>query len=270
MKYFVTLFLLLFAVSARTQITLEHSYQNTTDNGFCLVEVDSGVWKYVSFNRKDSISIFNLDHSLDRVILVPSDLWIRIQMIAKHLFALDSSYQVLLSSYPTQGLRAFKEDGTVLFSCDTCYLGAVQASQEIEGAVLGIRSTPGGTKMIVGRGFADSIVEVYSLPGKLPPCPQKAGIINASSSLPDAVLPTSAYPNPASGRVRIAYDLPKGVASGEMILTSEDGREVKRYHVTNVFSDLLIEATDLPSGSYFYKLVTDKGESPSKRIVWMK
>jgi hypothetical protein len=79
-----------------------------------------------------------------------------------------------------------------------------------------------------------------------------------------------AYPNPASGRVRIAYDLPQGVTSGEMILTSEAGREVKRYHVTNAFSDLLIEATDLPSGSYFYKLVTDKGESPAQRIVWMR
>ncbi len=26
----------------------------------------------------------------------------------------------------------------------------------------------------------------------------------------------------------------------------------------------------IQSGSYFYKLVTDKGESPAQRIVWMK
>ncbi len=80
----------------------------------------------------------------------------------------------------------------------------------------------------------------------------------------------SAYPNPSSGRVRIAYQLPPGVSSGEVILTREDGSEVKRYRVTNAFSNLRIEESDLPSGAYFYKLVTEKGESPSQAISVIK
>gem|GEM_PF-3538982 len=80
----------------------------------------------------------------------------------------------------------------------------------------------------------------------------------------------SAYPNPSSGRVRIAYQLPPGVSFGEVILTQEDGTEMKRYRVTSAFSDLLIDGGDLPSGAYFYKLVTEKGGSPVRRIVIMK
>ena len=83
-------------------------------------------------------------------------------------------------------------------------------------------------------------------------------------------LPTFAYPNPSSGQVRITYELPAGVQRGQIILLTEDGREVKRYQVTNAFNDLLIEESDLPNGSYFYKLVTDKGESQAKRIVRLK
>ncbi|MFI5202224.1 MAG: T9SS type A sorting domain-containing protein [Candidatus Kapaibacterium sp.] len=111
---------------------------------------------------------------------------------------------------------------------------------------------------------------MYSLPGKLPHCTTTLSGVTPSTAYADPYIPTSAYPNPSSGRVRIAYQLPPGVSSGEIILTTEDGTEVKRYHVTSAFSDLLIQESDLPSGTYFYKLVTAKGESPVQAISIMK
>ena len=111
---------------------------------------------------------------------------------------------------------------------------------------------------------------VYSLPGKLPGCSTIASASVTPSIAYDPVLPTSAYPNPSSGRMRIAYQLPAGVSSGEVILTREDGSEVKRYRVTNAFSDLLIDESELPSGAYFYKLVTEKGESSPQKISVLK
>lgn len=41
---------------------------------------------------------------------------------------------------------------------------------------------------------------------------------------------------------------------------------MKRYRVTSAFSDILIDGADLPSGAYFYKLVTAKGESAALPI----
>ena len=108
--------------------------------------------------------------------------------------------------------------------------------------------------------------EIYSLPGHLPGSSQMLSVNpNSQSNWPQ--MESIAYPNPSQGRVRIAYDLPSGVTSGEIVLTTSDGREVKRYHITNAFSDLLIEEGDLPSGSYFYKVVTARGESAAQRIV---
>jgi hypothetical protein len=101
---------------------------------------------------------------------------------------------------------------------------------------------------------------------KFPPAQERA-VVNTFHVMS---LPTSAYPNPSQGRVRIAYQLPSGVSSGEVVLTDEVGREVKRFHVTSAFSDLEIQESDLPSGSYFYRLVTSNGESAAQRIVCEK
>ena len=270
MKYLIV-FLVFFAVSARAQIALEHDYSDFYPRNFNLIQIDSGEWRYVNFRSvlslidttyKDSISIYNLDHSLDRVIVTPTFGHYEETpiMIAKNLFDLDGDYTYMYHSYDTlQGLQIFKENGTLLFSCNNCGLYDIQ-------------STTNGTKMLTSGdpyGIPPGI-KVYSLPGKLPGSSTTLGVTNPSIISGNPSLPTSAYPNPSNGRVRITYELPPGVLTGQIILLTEDGKEVKRYQVTNAFNDLLIEESDLPSGSYFYKLVTDKGESHAKRIVRLK
>jgi hypothetical protein len=124
MKYFIPVFLLLFAVSARAQITLEHTYSNTSDFG--IVEVESGVWKYVSYNENDSIDIFNLDHSLDRVLIVPNNQsGNHIALIAKGVFDTNNTYAYMVSFYSGNtgysGYRVYDESSHLLFSCDSCF-----------------------------------------------------------------------------------------------------------------------------------------------------
>ena len=276
MKYSIPVFLALFTVSARAQITLEHTYQQPQ---FGIVEVDSAIWKYVTYNDSDSIVLFNLDHSLDRVIRVPSQFQnARLILISKQLFDLDTNYEYILA-LGEPSLRLLKEDGSLLFSCDSCSLGQyltflpdiVYARFDSPFAYYGLMSTPQGVKMIVTRGIGAGLenlrFEVYSLPGKLPGCIASSFASVTPSVAYDPSLPTSAYPNPSSGLVRIAFQLPAGVASGEVILTDEEGREVKRYRVTNAFSDLEFSEADLPSGAYFYKIVTQQGESAVQKIV---
>jgi hypothetical protein len=272
MKSFILAALLFTAVPLRAQITLEHQYSVTpsisgANENFGLVQVDSNEWRYVVFNRIDTIQLFNPDHSFDRTMTFPSfasDL--RIKFIAKNLFSLDSTYCYLIKDRGYK-MRVFKEGGTSLFSCDTCVPWGWTANSDFEGiniAPSGVVRTPTGTKLIVMDGVRN--ISIYSLPGRLPGSSQMLSVNpNSQSSWPQ--LQSAAYPNPSQGRVRIAYDLPSGVQSGEIVLTTSDGREVKRYHITNAFSDLLIEDGDLLNGSYFYKLVTERGESPTRRIV---
>ncbi len=281
MKYYIIVFLLFFGVSAHAQITLEHTY-NGANGEVGLVEVDSAVWKYVQFNvtfgsdTTESIMIFNLDHSLDKLISVPSFLsgqfsGVFLYAISKNLFDLGGTYDYALSYiFHEPSLRIFKEDGTLLFGCDSCDFAAADDAPTYE-TPSGIISTDSGLKMII-RKLVDTALnyEVYSLPGKLPNRGTKTAGVTPSVAYNGSTLPTSAYPNPSNGEVRIAYQLPPGVSSGDVILTTENGREVKRYHVTSAFSDLLIETSDLPSGAYFYKVVTEKGESATRKIVLIK
>jgi hypothetical protein len=274
MKYLIPVFLCIFAISARAQIALEHTYAIPAGQPFGLVQVDSNEWKYLNFNGKDSIYIFNLDHSLEKVILVRPASFVEsstLVNVSKGLFSLDGSYSYLLSCSDSNGkpsIEISKDDGTFLFSCDTCDLGQNYFQAGVSFPII---LTDSGTKLIIVRYFPHYEYQVYSLPGKLPSCSNATlGVTPPSLIGTDHILSTSAYPNPSQGRVRIAYQLPSGVSSGEVVLTDEEGREVKRYQVTNAFSDLEIQESDLPSGSYFYRLVTSNGESAAQRIVCEK
>ncbi len=273
MKYVIPVFLILFAGSVRGQITLEHTYHHSGGSQFGLIEVDSGVWKYVQTNFQDSIELYNLDHSLDRVIKIPTfshENLVGVLIIAKRLFTVKNEYAYLVTSNDSAGegmLLCFDENGELLFSCDTCSLGQnVGLGYTFNSAIV---PTDSGTKMIIIRGNPN-YHEVYSLPGQLPGRQTKQSGVTPSIILGTEGIPISAYPNPSSGLVRIAYQLPADVTSGEIVLSDETGRELKRYRVTSAFSDLEIQESDLPSGSYFYRLVTSKGESTAERIVLEK
>ena len=271
MKYLIVLLLVLAAASSQAQITLEHNYQNNP-NEFGLVQVDSGIFKYILFNSRDSIYIFNLDHSIDRVIPLHLDSAIRpqIEYISKRLFDTDDAYEFLIFDNYIDKIIIFKENGTILFTCMNCALYAAQNDiQDPTTYPASIISTPNGVKMLTVTYANPSFVSVYSLPGKLPGGTAKSGV-NSPSIISGNSFPTSAYPNPSNGQMRISYKLPLGVASGELVILSTDGVEVKRYRVGYGFNDILVEKSDLPSGSYFYKLVTDKGESETQKLIILK
>ncbi|HEY6170793.1 MAG TPA: T9SS type A sorting domain-containing protein, partial [Candidatus Kapabacteria bacterium] len=115
--------------------------------------------------------------------------------------------------------------------------------------------------------FSTYTTEVYSLPGKLPTSNTKLSVTDAPTIISGSTPSTSAYPNPSNGKIRVAYSLPEGVTTGELVITSTDGREVKRYRVGNMFNDILIEKSELASGAYFYKLTSERGESEARKFV---
>ena len=78
------------------------------------------------------------------------------------------------------------------------------------------------------------------------------------------------YPNPSNGTVTLQYQLPEGEQEGELILYNMQGAEVKRYKVDNTFKDVLIDNTQLPAGTYFYQLQTNKGAVGTKKMVVIK
>jgi hypothetical protein len=279
MKYYIVLLLVLMTVSSKAQITLEHTYSNQDKKGipareFGLIEVDSEIYKYIDYNKKDSIYIYNLDHSLDRIIHVPFDTSVsypHICQISKRLFDPDDAYEYLFSGRnPQYFLKVIKENGDILFACNTCDLSTSQNylndASQVPASII---STPNGVKMLVEFYGNPLFVAVYRLPGKLPGGSAKS-TVNAPTIVSGNSFPVSAYPNPSNGQMRISYKLPLGESTGDLVILTTDGVEVKRYKVGYGFNDILVEKSDLPSGSYFYELVTEKGESEMKNLIILK
>ncbi len=298
MKYLIATLLVLVASSSRAQITLEHTYPSPP--GISLIQVEDSEWKYISTSTDGStLLIYNLDHSLEKTIVTPTlapslhQVYGSVpQFITKKLFSLDGLYDYLIeldqlslvtlhqgdTSSPwvvsSSSACIYNENGVQLFSSDS----------DGEGASM-IFNTERGTKLLLpqqqwtyypGDQYnnpnyypSSSGTHVYSLPGKLPGSIAHSDV-NPPTSAIGISLPTSAYPNPSNGQVRIEYTLPDGVQTGKLIITDLQGNEVKRYRVGTAFNDILISKSDLASGSYFYKIITEKGESNAKRLVVLK
>ncbi|MFI5263263.1 MAG: T9SS type A sorting domain-containing protein [Candidatus Kapaibacterium sp.] len=265
MKYFIVFFFIVIATTSRGQITLEHTYP------FQLIQfvlVDSDEVKYFRITSDTSVDVFNADHSLYKTIRIPKpssgDGLYKVQYLSRHLFNTDDKLELLCQSN-ARNTRVVNEDGQILFERDTCVpnypleTGSGAVSESIVNTAL-------GTKMFLTDLNAGTTL-VFSLPGKLPGGSTTKSSVDPPSIVSDNPLPTSAYPNPSNGQMRISYKLPLGESTGELIILTSDGVELKRYKVGDSFNDVLVEKSDLSSGSYFYKLVTAKEESEVKRLV---
>jgi hypothetical protein len=243
------------------QIRLEHTYAIPGASAFDLVQIDSNEWRYVIYNKTDSISLYFLDHSLDRVITVPQVGTGVISIIARRLFDLDDKIEYLVSS--GTGYYVFNEDGTQLFSCHDCIID-YDKHESIFGTSLfpsPFVCTDSGTKMIV---FAADRREVYSLPGRLlKSC--TSGVVSEFQGYANAQ--EAPFPNPSSGLLTLPYTIPGGATTGDLLIYSGSGVEMQRYAVTNQFTNLQIDPARLPSGSYYYLVRSAGKESSASRFT---
>ncbi len=275
MKKLVIVFALLFSTPILAQITLEHSYKNETTR-IGLLQVDSNEYKYFISNKMDSISAYNLDHSLYNTFVIPgldsAQGNYNLQHVSRRLFNTNDELEYLvrgqwLNNSPF--LQIFDENSNKLFECLNCdlhnyanYIGGDATSTGLPSII----NTSEGAKLLIYK-YDSKITEIYSLPGKLPTSNTKLSVTDAPTIISGSSPPPSAYPNPSNGKIRVAYSLPEGVTTGELVITTTDGREVKRYRVGNMFNDILIEKSELASGAYFYKLITERGESEARKFV---
>src|SRR5689334_10142215 len=235
MKTYFVLLTIFLAISSTAQIKLEHTYQNSFPS-HGLVEVDSGVFRYVFYNSRDTVSVYRLDHSLDRLIVLPFTDAGYLTQISKRLFDLDEEYECMIVGSGNQsGIKVYKENGDIIFGCQQCQL--LNSSLMVEhmnapgNYPAGIINTDQGTKMVIDYYDNNNMTQtaVFSLPGRVPGSTVKLGVLDRPSTIDGSSFPTSAYPNPSSDKIRIEYQLPEGVTRGELIIVDVNGKQIGRY-----------------------------------------
>ncbi len=276
-NYILIGFLCVLCFSSKAQITLEHIYDsastfNNPRSQLMIIKFEITGERYVNINRIGKrINLYDINHSLIKSISynsfpldassTPNFLY-----FSENLFNTDSKIEFMYVYHNIVGVnhtRVFNEDGTLIFqadSADPLILINTPLQQ------YPIYNTTQGTKMILSDQFTGK-AKVYSLPGTL-----TTDIAEANGQLMQAQSGqlSKLYPNPSNGAVTLQYELPNGETEGELILYNMQGMEVKRYKIDNTFSDILLDNTQLPAGTYFYQLQTSKGAVGTKKMVIIK
>jgi Secretion system C-terminal sorting domain len=280
MKKIVYLIILLCALyNCKAQITYEATYQNAAlfypsmPAELGIVNLGSQDYKYYLFNKTlHSLKLYDLNHSLYLTVNVPaiSSSSYLVQYISRSLFDCDSTtIEYLINGFSPNQVKIYRTDGTLLLAEDSAHAySTVSNAVTVERNC--IRTTPAGTKMMLD--YDDGTARIFALCGSLP-CPIDCGGSEGGSTSVNQLYNTNSgnpYPNPSSNQTHIPYHLPQGEPTGEIIFYDLAGAEVKRYKVDTSFTELILTASDLAAGSYYYQLQTPHSKSEGKKLVVIK
>ncbi len=82
-----------------------------------------------------------------------------------------------------------------------------------------------------------------------------------------AVLEQNA-PNPFNGQTTINYEIPTTSDKAQIVIYDENGRTVKSVQISHVGAGTLnVNAHDMPSGNYSYRLIVDGKQVATKKMV---
>lgn len=280
-KYLLSLFLLCPTLSF-AQIELSQHYSDAGMH-YTFAQIEDTVCRIVTADRYISnlIRIYDLDHFLEKEMYIIQDhgAIFNASFITRYLFNSDDLIEYVLVGQGTETINGsnftfnwigiYNENGDSLFNCHHCNfpsgLGKVEQGYQNGNPESGFMIMNDTSRMLIEYDIGTA--NLYNLPGKLPQCKTSVSGKDETTIISGGALPLKAYPNPSNGKIRIEYLLPESVTRGEILITTSDGREVKRYRVGNMFTDILIEKSELASGAYFYKLITERGESEARKFV---
>jgi len=278
MKKLLYTILLATSLSTNAQITLDHTYaarfpNGINNTGFTVVNLSSSGYKYVNpFLQSGTIILYNLNHTVFKTLTYPSGSGDVLYFISETLFDNNPSNVEFLINRITannSSVYVFEETGAQLFFKDSVY---------IDGTNTGIYPSPttslfytsAGVKLLLSALATDSVY-IYTLPGNLV-CNECTGgqvtRLSTNSNAPNVGI--SNYPNPATNQTTVQYSLPQGITTADLIFYSIQGVEVKRFKVTNAFTDILISTADLDAGTYYYQIQAANGYSAGKKMIVIK
>jgi len=265
--------------TSKAQISLEHIYPDSL--GLFNVNLEVSGAKYVQYNAKNVVKLYNLNHSIYKEIVLPvtGNEKISIYHISEHLFNLDDNIELLVSkgywgfgSENESGfVKIIDETGNVIFQKDSACIVTDRTSSYYgyEKNEDFIYNTNNGTKMILHSFEVNNKGKlVYALPGELSCLPCSSS--NEVKYLNKREGRISNFPNPATEYTMIEYEIPNGENEAEIQIYNINGQLINSYKVDRTFDNLRISTSEMNSGTYFYKLQTKKGVSSGKKMIIIK
>lgn len=256
----ITITLLLIYNLGNSQINLEQTYDHS--GTFISLSV-SGEKFYVMDVGASQCRIFNTDHTLWKTInlSVPADHYLYdIRYVSENLFTDDNSLCLFyiyynyneVGQYYTYTAKIVQENGTELLTIPGCNYNYVYNMAD-------------GTTKMTTYSYDYSVypypiqTRVYELPGHL--------ISFSAEEMTQKLNVRNAFPNPSHHYVTIPFDMPVSEKNGEIIISDATGKAIRVIPVTNEPTEITIETTQFPRGTYFYHLQTRDYRSQARKLI---
>jgi hypothetical protein len=262
----------------RAQLTLEHTYTggasaypNVGQVRTFMVNLEVDGYKYVKVNLSNAtLTFYNLNHSVFKSFSFSSAAdqnanatnTTSILYISQHLFDLDDQIEFMFVDFVSMGIGLGSQYVTQIINelnvVETTIMDAAPlVSVNVPQQQVPIYNTPQGTKLILSKQNGDALI--YSLGGTLTTQIQELD--------PSFDLLSNAFPNPTQQFVTIPYQLPQGESSASIHLYNQQGQLIETYTVDATFSELIIETSNLKSGTYYYELQTKSGQAQRRKLI---
>jgi hypothetical protein len=270
----LTLLAAMIFLTAKAQIVTEAVYPGGASNTYGYlhpIKLTNGGDKYCEFFAGQSqIIVYNLNHTIFRTINLPAlplnATYVNVHYVSDALFDQNSSDIEYILQYTTttsswNHVFVYRENGTMLFHRDTVGFDPIYSSE----TPARIFRTTAGTKWILSSQINGSAI-VIGLPGNLPCTECSVGPLMVQSN-EDQISTGSPYPNPASESTTIPYALPEGERTGWLVLFDLAGQEVKRWQITNTFTSVTLNTTDIAAGTYSYRVEAGQTVLQGEKLI---
>jgi len=267
--------LILFSFNGICQMTLDHSYTGSSSDFAKIVNLSLSGKKIAVYNGMSKVfNFYNLDYSLWKTITLPTlsggsfpSSWqngnfTNVYYPSETLFNTDTFLEVAIMYFPNIGnskLLIVNENSNVVDSIpdvviqwDNSFTVYSTANNQFRAVVQNSNGT-----------------SIYNLPGTIPCelCGNGLGVAKNQKSRDGISEP---IPNPSSGQVKITFQLPQDVKDGEIEIFNTNGQKIKSYKVDNAFGYIMVDNSILPSGIYYYNLISNGNITSTKKMVVFK
>lgn len=259
-QLFATILLLLIFAAGNAQVTLEKKYDYSTS----VVEFETLGFKYYLMDVPNGqCRIYNTDHSLFKTINcnVPAGYYLSdLKFISEKLFDSDAGIELLCTFYKYNAASDYYEYDSKIINEDGSQLTFIDG-----GLYNYIHQTGENTYKLFSycydfSTFPEKVwTNIYSLPG--------TPVVSAFLENENPDFNLKAFPNPTSGQLKVAYNLPPEVQEGTLFLFDNNGKQVNRFVIDNHTDHLLLDVSDYKSGVYHYFVEYGNKRSPSQKLV---
>lgn len=250
MKNIILSFLVYITFNSKAQVTYEASYVHPNSNSFWLVKNTTATsTKYIMVDPSNSkIYIFNQNHTLDKMVNIAPQTGIygtnwffpNNDFFSEQLFNTDNLFEYPVGTIYSSGLytlKIYNENSNIVFQEDSIQGGGIAVN------------TAAGAKLILYRvsSSMQPMTSVYSL----------GGSVNKVSEISNLTNSFSLFPNPTNGQFKLNYNLPEGITQANLEIYDTNGKLIRSLKVSHILNDVILDASEFPSGTYTINIITD-------------